>query len=321
MVRLKPLWNPVVNGLSVSALELWLVDRIAFEVSYLRDMEAIEPWNKNMMYGTLVGAGIEGFIKTRQVRGAAKFIDNECQKQLSKFAEYDDITWWAGLAQLQVKTFVDLYGKDFDLYGITEAETKNKIEVILPSGRTITLNGYTDGEGSDIIFEHKCRGEWDEQHVAREIDFNLQVNVYTLMFLTKHGRLPERIWYQHSRRPGGFGYSGPRKKAKESDTKYRNRIAEAIDTDRGYHFFRYWIRPDEERFQRFLHGCLYPMLEAFLDWYTYMTHPQRKDEVNKVHWPTPYGLYNPFMEGTLERFRNFRLTGSTIGLRPKVSYR
>lgn len=321
MAPFRPVWSPAVNGLSLSGLELWLVDRVAFEVSYLRDMEAVEPWNKNTQYGSLVQAGIEGYIKTRQPRGAARFIQQEFEKQVSQYEDYDDIAWWASLAQHQVTTWIDLYGADLDLYKITSSEAHHKIDLTLPSGRPITLHGYIDGEGDDILMENKCRGEWDEDSIAREIDRNLQVNYYLLMYKARHGSLPSRMWYQHIRRPGGFAYRGPAKKAKETRDEYKLRLAEAINTNRDYHFFRYWIRPDEDRFNRFLHGCLYPMLEAFLDWYIYMTHPNRKDELNKYHWMTPYGLYNPFTEGTTERFRNFRLTGSTIGLRPKVSYR
>ena len=89
MVQFRAIWSPVVNGLSLSALEMWLVDRVAFEVSYLRDLEAVEPWNKNMMYGSLIQAGIEGYIKTRQPRGAAKFIQTEFEKQAKKYDELD----------------------------------------------------------------------------------------------------------------------------------------------------------------------------------------------------------------------------------------
>jgi len=319
--RFKQIWCPLRNGLSVSGLEMWLVDKTAFEISYLRDLEVVEGWNKNTQYGTFVQAGIEGYIKHRDPKLAAFFIQKEFEKQIKQYEDYEDICWWAQLAQSQVQTWIDLYAKDLDTYGITRSEVHHKIDLELPSGRKICLHGYIDGEGDDILMENKCRGEWDEESIASEIDLNLQVNMYLLFHKARTGVLPNRVWYQHIRRPGGFAYRGPRKKAKESNEQYRRRLADAIDSDRDYHFYRYWVLPDEERFQRFTHLCLYPMLEAFLDWYFYMIHPNRKDEVNKYHWVTPYGLYNPFLEGTQERFRNFRLTGSTLGLRPKVHYR
>lgn len=321
MVQSKSIWSPVSNGLSVSGLELFWIDPVAFEVQYLRGLEAVEPWNKNIAYGLLIQAGIEGYIKTRQSRASAKFIQTEYEKQISKFEDYDDITWWSKLANHQVSTWISRYSKDLDTYKVSTSEEHHKVLLTLPSQRQILLHGYVDGEGQDIFMENKCRSDYDEEKIAREIDMNLQVNMYLLLYKASYGHLPSRIWYQHIRRPGGFGYRGPQQRKTESREEYLKRLAEHINTEQDYHFFRYWIRPDEQRFERFLHGCLYPKLESFLDWYSYMTHPNRKDQVNKYHWMTPYGLYNPFTEGTPERFRNYRLTGSTMGLRQKVSYR
>lgn len=321
MAPLRPIWSPLVSGLSLSGLELWLIDRVAFEVSYLRDLEIVEPWNKNTNYGSLVQAGIEGFIKTRQARGAAKLIQNEFEKQVRKYEDYEDIAWWSSLAQHQVSAWIDLYAADLDNYGITKSEVQHKIDLTLPSGRPIVLNGYIDGEGDNIIVENKVRGDYDPEAIAKEIDMNLQINLYLLMFRAKHGRLPDYVWSQHIRRPSGFGYRGPAKRAKETRDEFKLRLADHIHAEKDYHFFRYMMRPDIDRHERFLHACLYPMLEAFLDWYEYMIHPDRKNQVNRTHWMTPYGLYNPFMEGTQERFRTYRIEGTTLGLRPKVSYR
>ena len=296
---------------------MWLVDRVAFEVYYLHKLEAVETWNKNTNYGSLVQAGIEGYIKTRQRAGAIRLIDNEFKKQCSQHSEYDEIAFWASLAGHQVDTWIRMYGNEIEEHGFTDSEKHHEIVLELPSGRQIKLHGFIDGESNTMLMENKCRGEWDETVIVQEIAYNLQVNLYTMFFESAHQRLPERIWYQHIRRPNGFGYRGPRQKAKESTQGFLSRLREAIDSDRDYHFFRYWIIPDRGMVDRFRHRCLYPMLEAFLDWYEYMSLPSQKGVVNKVHWMTPYGLYNPFMEGTAEKFRNFRLTGCKHGLRPR----
>lgn len=321
MAPSQQLWSPERNGLSLSGLELFWIDPIAFEIQYLRNLEAVEPWNKNMSYGTLVQAGIEGFIKTRQPRGASKFIQTEYEKQVSRYEDYDEIAWWAGMANKQVEVWIKRYAEDLDTYKVTKSEEHHKVMLTLPSGRQILLHGYVDGEGEDIFMENKCRSEYNEESIAREIDMNLQVNFYLLLFKARYDHIPSRIWYQHIRRPGGWGYRGPSQKKSETREEYRQRLADHMNAEQDYHFYRYWIRPDEQRFERFLHGCLYPKLEAFLDWYTYMTHPNRKEQINRYHWMTPYGLYNPFTEGTPERFRNYRLTGSTMGLRPRLHHR
>lgn len=318
MVKSKQLWSPVQHGLSLSGLELWLVDRVAFEVQYLRNLEVVELWNKNMQYGSLVQAGIEGFIKTRQTKGAHRFIDLEAEKQMAIWDDLDEIVWWSGLARETVSEFIKHYDKDLTKYGINKSEEHHQLDLSLPSGRTIKIHGYIDGHGPDNIMENKCRGDWDVEAIAAEIDRNLQVHYYSLIFKGIHGNLPKFIWYQHIRRPGSFGYRGPQRRTKETREQYRARIVEHMQENKGYYFYRHLIRPSEEVFDRFMAECLIPILEAFLDWYEYMTAPNRKELENRVHWITPYGLYNPFMEGTPERFRTYRLTGSTLGLRPRI---
>jgi hypothetical protein len=44
------------------------------------------------------------------------------------------------------------------------------------------------------------------------------------------------------------------------------------------------------------------------------------EQVHRHHYLTPYGLYNPYLEGTGERFRTYALTGSTLGLKKKKIY-
>ena len=310
--------NPLHNGLSLSALELWLNNRVAFELSYFRDLEAVEEWNKNTAYGSLFQAGIEGFIKTKELRGHSKFIQNEFERQIKSHGEaIDDILWWSSLAEKQGRIFLQYYAEDLAKWSFTKSEARHSATITLPSGRPIKLIGYIDGENDTSIMENKCRADWNPERIANEIDLNLQFNYYCLMWYANHDVLPDKVWYQNIRRPGGFAYAGPAKKKAESKEDYQTRLVKYISENPETHFYQFIARPNMNRFTRFLHMCLYPMLEAFLDWYEYMTHPKRKDQVNRHHWMTPYGLYNPYMEGTDERFRNYALTGSTLGLRPK----
>ena len=145
MAPLKQIWSPTAHGLSVSGLELWLVDRTGFELSYLRNLEAVEPWNKNIHYGSLVQAGIEGYIKTRNLAGVKKFIETETKKQLKAYPDWDDILWWAEMARQTVYQYVEVYGRDLDKYQVRASERHHQIELKLPSGRMIKLHGYIDG--------------------------------------------------------------------------------------------------------------------------------------------------------------------------------
>lgn len=319
MAKSKQLWSPLTNGLSLSGLEMWLCDRVAFELQYLRNLEVVETWNKNMQYGSLVQSGIEGFIKTRQTAVADRFIDIETEKQIAAYDDAEEICWWAALAKATVKQFIGHYEKDLQKYGIAKSEEHHKVDLTLPSGRTMVIHGYLDGHGPDNMMENKCRGDWDTESITAEIDRNLQLNYYMLLYKATHGKLPKFVWYQHIRRPLSFGYRGPARRKSESRDDHRERIIEHMAENKGYYFFRYLVRPNEEMIDRFLNECLIPILESFLDWYQYMTSPNKKDIVNRFHWITPYGLYNPFMEGTAEKFRTYRLTGSTLGLRPRIN--
>ena len=73
--------------------------------------------------------------------------------------------------------------------------------------------------------------------------------------------------------------------------------------------------PSQTKLEQFCFASLYPILEAFLNWYEFVT--TESADYNCHHWMTPYGLYNPFVEGTEEKFRNYRLTGSHIGLKSR----
>lgn len=322
-MAVKEIWNPALKGLSVSALNLFWINPVAFELKYFQGLEPVEAWNKNTAYGSLIGAGIEGFIKKGTTLDIENFVDRQYRKDIMKFNEYDEIAWWSQLATEQAKIFCSRYSADFKAHGVTRAETRRKETIILPSGRTIVLNGYLDGEGKDLIFEHKCRGDWNPERIADEIDMDLQFNYYLLLYYTKEGKLPKKVWYQHSRRPSGWGYRGPKKRETETKDAYLKRLVQYIKDNEDDHFYQFMAIPDMGRFQRFLQISLYPKLEQFLDWYDYLTGKEPYNSVstcdryNSLHVMTPYGLYNPYLEGTDEAFRRYALTGSTLGLRKR----
>lgn len=324
-MAIKTIWNPALKGLSVSALNLFWINPVAFELKYFQGLEPVEAWNKNLSYGSLMGAGIEGWIKQRDTNAIEQFIDRQYLKDIAKFNEYDEIAWWTELATAQAKIFCARYSKDFDKYLVTRAETKRKETITLPSGRQIVLNGYLDGEGKNLIFEHKCRDDWSTERIANEIDMDLQYNFYLLLHYTKEGKLPNHVWYQHSRRPSGFGYRGPKKKETETKASYLKRLINYIQENEDDHFYQFMGIPNMDRFQRFLSISLYPKLEQFLDWYDFLTgkpqliyHDKDFNRVNSLHVMTPYGLYNPYLEGTDENFRHYALTGSTLGLKKRT---
>ena len=128
------MWSPLEDGLSVSGLNLWLQDHVAFELYYLQRMEAVEAWNKNIAFGTLVQAGIEGYINSAyNTKGLSRFIQQEYLKQSEKYALSEEIARWARLAVHLTNNFVDHYQDDINL--ISSSEVHYKQVCILPSKR------------------------------------------------------------------------------------------------------------------------------------------------------------------------------------------
>lgn len=311
----KIVYNFPERGLSTSAFNLWFVNPVAFELQYFHDLEPVEEWNKNTGYGSLVGNGIEGWLKTRTKESINEYITRYYMREFKKYSDYEEIVWWAKLAIFQTDIFIRKYYKDFNRYEINEAELSIKAPITLPSGRIIVLSGRLDGNNKDgsVIFEHKAKKDWNTERIASEVDLDLQVNWYLTLCLCKFGSLPKVLWYQHSRRPGGYGYRGPKRKKGETSDEFLKRSCDYIADNVDDHFYQFIARPKMERYQRFMNLCMYPLLERFMDWWEYKT--GKITGVNKYHYLTPYGLYNPYLEGTDEKFRTFSLTGSTVGLR------
>ena len=306
-------WDPLTDGLSVSGLQLWLQDRFAFRARYCEGWEPVEPWSKKLAYGSLVQAGIEGFIKTEhQLKGALRFIQQACSKEIDKYSLSEEITWWSKLACHQVSVFVDFYGDD--LTKLNESERHVSATITLPSERKIKLHGYLDGEGDGILFENKVRGYWDTEVLANNLPLDLQYNYYCLL-LREEGRLPNTVWYQTCRRATEWGYRGPRRKKRETSEEFLDRVTTHMSANPEYYFHRFMGKPTADDIELFCQVVLTPMLEAFMDWYEHQLKTQLGIEaLNKTDWMTPYGLYNPFVEGTIEKYRNYRLTGNTSGL-------
>jgi hypothetical protein len=63
-----------------------MVDPIACELRYLRDLEAVEPWRKEMSYGSFFQAAVEGYVK-EGVRSACSVVDETADSQRTRNPE------------------------------------------------------------------------------------------------------------------------------------------------------------------------------------------------------------------------------------------
>ena len=311
-------WSPYVHGLSVTGLQTWLNDRFVAGARYLDNLQPIEKFEPKFVYGSYFQSCFEGYVNSgHQLRGAHAWLDRAVRKDKKLFGpqKHKDIGWWSSLALEHFYLFVEQYADDRDLplSEVTESERNLRVEITLPSGRNLILNTYLDGEGGDsLMYEGKCRSKIEREAIAKEIRWDLQYNVYLLAKYSSSGKLPERVWYQTNLRPCGFGYRGPSKRKNESMTEFQQRILDDMRTTPEKYLYRFIGKPALSELERFCHGCLYPMLEAFLDWYDYRIDPEGK--VNRWDWVTPYVLFNPLLQDMKEDYRNYRLTGYPAGL-------
>jgi hypothetical protein len=315
-------WHWLDDGVSVSGLNLWLIDRFAFKTRYFDGYEEVHAWSETTGYGNLFQCGLEGYINSgHQDRGRVKYIANERERMVVEHGEEEEITFWTQLADHQTALFVRRYENDqhLPLHAITTSERNARVEVSLPSGRAITLNSYMDGEGDGLLFENKVRGKIDKESIIENIKYDLQYNYYLFLKHMETGEIPELVWYQTNLRMGGKFGKGPRQRKTEESGAYLQRCKDWLTDNQDEIFFRYIGRPTLLDLQQFCHMTLYPMLENFLDFCEYCDAERRGEAtVNKHLWLQPYGMFNPFVIGTEERFREYRLTGNPSGLRKRV---
>lgn len=311
-------WSPITHGLSVSMLQSWARDRCGCGLKYIQGLYPLERFSSVFAYGTYFQAAFEGYVNSsHQVRGAQAWVDKAVLKDKQTFGpgKYEEIHWWSSLALYHFLMFKDYYtDTNLPLSEVTESERNVRVEIELPSGRTVVLNAYLDGEGESLLYEGKCRSQIKKDAIAREIRWDLQYNYYLLAVYSDTGELPKKVWYQTNLRPCGFGYRGPRQKKNETLDGLGERIREHMTQNPDTYMWRFIGLPTMDELKRFCHGCLYPMLEAFLDWYEYMTSPDKENLVNRFDWVTPYGFFDPLLEGMEEDYRNYRLSGLQTGL-------
>ena len=310
------LWCPLKHGLSYSGLSMWLVDREAFRLRYFERLEPVPEWDKAIHTGQLVQAAIEGWILTGTDTGMSRFHSEEYNNQLKEFGDADKMEPWFHVSKSLVETWLVHLQQKIQQREWQHSERKVEGVTALPSGRQIKLKAYLDGEyetptGGMGLMENKCRGGIAKERIISEIKWDLQYNIYLYLKFIETGQLCEEVWYQTFKRPS------LRQKKAESKEGYIDRMCEDIRENPDEYMFLYLSRPTMKECRAFAHGCLYPLLDDFLDWYENFTGTQQIGKKNPYsnHYVMPYGIYNPFLEGTDERFRSYRLTGSRYGLR------
>lgn len=107
------------------------------------------------------------------------------------------------------------------------------------------------------------------------------------------------------------------RKGEESDIDFFNRVAKTFADDPEYYFRRWRVDLIPADYAKFNKEILNPLLESFCDWYDWVD--QHADDPfvdggGGVHWRTPFGVFNPFLEGFDGDYYEYLRSGSTQGL-------
>jgi hypothetical protein len=236
---------------------------------------------------------------------------------------------------VQFPIYLDFWRQHPDVLSRTPLlqEYPFSVDYVLPSGRKVTLKGRWDSVdiieecNSRVVYlqENKTKGEVDVEKIKVQLGWDLQTMIYLvalndLQDLTGGPPLGG-VRYNVVRRPlsGGKG-SIVRHKARgqtpeeTEDHYYDVRLRDIISEDPSSFFWRGKVEVSSSDLARFQKETLDPLLEDLCEWYYFAAKCRERPFDNPRHWRTPYGVYQPLMEGGSTEYDEFLRTGSTAGL-------
>lgn len=102
----------------------------------------------------------------------------------------------------------------------------------------------------------------------------------------------------------------------ESDEEFYSRLGGIIEEKADEFFMRWNVEISQEDIETFKTQCLNPHLESLCDWWEWIEkdpyNPWR--EGNVVHYRTPFGMFNPMLEGNVSDLDHYLATGDETGL-------
>ncbi len=337
--RKRPLWQgPKVDGISQSLMGRALVDMERFRLLVVEGIREQEDYSHKLEYGNMWQICEEYHAMGKSWKSPLKEYVKELLLKWQGHAE--PINKWYQICRRQFPVYLDHYREHADTHCSETIETELEFEVPyeLPSGREVLLRGKMDEvflRNDEIwIGENKCKGDVNEETMRSELPMELQTMTYRVCAeeLINEGVLPDKkiagVQYNVVRRPlsdwrGSFNIKQRKgRKTKkgivgaETPDQFYDRVRDLIQ-EHASHFFLRWktviSAPDVDKFKnRFFE----PFLEYLWDWWEYILedpfNPWRPD--NKLHWQTPYGIYNPLLLGRQSEFQNYLLTGSELNI-------
>jgi hypothetical protein len=264
--------------------------------------------------------------------------------------QQEQIDHWYNVVRVAFPHYVDYWSRHPDVIARTPLlqEQVFAVNYTLPSGRPVRLRGKWDsvdsvgknGEARLFLQENKTKGEINEQKIVQQLTFDLQTMLYLTALTVDQDnsfwRRANKRWrnlplggvrYNVVRRPlgGGKGSIRQKKPSKsnslgESKDDFYARLSDLIRADPASYFVRWNVGVLPADVKRFQERCLNPVLEQLCDWWAAMQDCDGSDYFKPptphglIHWQTPYGIFNPLLEGGSTDLDHYLATGSEAGL-------
>jgi len=312
-----PVWQgPERDGITYSMLSKFIHCRERFRLLTILGLRPVQEFNHRLEYGNMWHVCELAVSEGNDWKPALLNYGKQlCQKYPTT---QPTIEHWYTICQIQFEIYLKRYPKHNQGTTILSEETVD-LMYRLPSRRKVRLRGKVDRvyeEDSTLYLqENKTKGDIDVLGVASNLQFDLQTMMY-LTILRKMGLDVNWVTYNVVRRPLSGGKYTIRVNKGETTQEFYQRLRQLIEQDQEWFFMRWYVKLQQYDLDRFVQTCFNPLLGDLLNWWKWVVKHQDDPFVrgNRVHWRTPYGVYNPTLEGRSSELDKYLETGSMVGL-------
>jgi len=347
--RNQPLWEGPSGtgpngGITFSMLSRYLACKERFRIQYLEGLQVKEGFNHRLEFGNMWHiceevASVEHCTicnGSGMPNGVSAYACPGCnwQEAIKKYAselhnkyplQRSEISHWFAMCYEEFPEYIAYWArqKEEQPYTTLMQEQVFDVPYKLPSGRTVRLRGKWDRvdlqDDKVYLGENKTKSQIDSIKIKRQLTFDLQTMLYliTLQETGKQIGTPLTKYVPNLTKIGGVKYNVVRRSAHKSPESMLKKIREDITDGRGSEWFARWtIDVTLDDIQIFKERCLNPILEGLCDWYSWATSPDPAPEEYGygIHHTTPFGIYNPMLEGGSSEYDEYLVTGSQAGL-------
>jgi len=291
-------------GLSQSMIQKFIVCRERFRIRYVEGLAA--PGSKECLdFGTIFHKAWElhsmGASNTKIISELKKF----STKKGKRSKQFDPMLCSIAIAMLPL--YMDYCKNDTKDFEFIAAEQSFNMKYQTPIGKEIYLKGRRDADmvrnGKLWLKENKTKSRIVPEQLAQTLPYFVQPGLYLLSLQKEY---PE---YEI----GGFIYDivrkpGLKRKAKETEVAYLNRIKKDIEDRPEHYFLMLEVLMDEVHLADWKYRFLDPMLSQICIWWESI----KKNPFdpwtgadglpNPHHFIRPFGIYDPMSMGVGEYF-------------------